>query len=166
MINGNSSVLRSCYRHGALPQARVAAPPPPPPEPEAPPPTRRFTDTTADRLTLLGPTLRVVGEIESEDAVVIAGSFEGQIVTTALCSDHRVGRGVGVGGGRECCPGWRTHGRRSRPRARWSSAATSRVHATLRAHTVAMAEGSAFDGEVHMAEGASPSAFREKRRTR
>jgi cytoskeletal protein CcmA (bactofilin family) len=140
-------------------------PPPSPPEPEAPLLTRRFTDTTADRLTLLGPGLRVVGEIESEDAVVIAGSFEGQVVTTALfritesgsVSGSVVAENAALGGG---------FTGDLEATGKVELAATALVHATLRAHTVAMAEGSAFDGEVHMAEGASPSAFREKRRTR
>ena len=141
------------------------APPPAPPEPAGPPPTRRFTDTSPDRLTLLGSTLRVVGEIESEDAVVIAGRFEGQIVTSALFRITESGFVSGSVLAENAAVGGELTGELEAS-GKVELAASSRVHATIRAHGIAMAEGSIFDGEVHMAEGASPSEFRERRRTR
>jgi cytoskeletal protein CcmA (bactofilin family) len=135
---------------------------PPPAEPPAPPPARRFTDAQPDRLTHLGSTLRIVGQIESEDALVIAGRFDGQAKTTGLL--HVTDSGMVEGAfeaGNAAIGGELTGSLQASGKVELR--ATARVHATLRAHGIAMAEGSVFDGEVHMAEGGSQLAFTERR---
>jgi cytoskeletal protein CcmA (bactofilin family) len=144
------------------------APPPPPPEPAvppAPPPERRFTDRVAQAVTILGPTLRLVGDIQSADSMEIAGSVEGKVSSKGLCHLRETGQISGRLSGTYVIVEGKVEGRIS-ARKKAELRGKAHVQADIHAETVAIADGCFFDGRIHMrgSGGGAQHAFEEKRR--
>jgi cytoskeletal protein CcmA (bactofilin family) len=140
------------------PAAPAAAPPQPPPE-------RRFTDRMAQAETVIGPGLRLVGEIRGGDSIEIGGVVEGRVATKSLCRVRSTGQLRGrLSAGFVIVEG-RIDGRIS-ARRKVELRGTAHVKSDIHAEGVAIAEGCFFDGRIHMAggEGAAQESFKEKRR--
>jgi len=137
-----------------------------PSEPAAP--ARRFTDTAGPPATVLGPTMRLDGEISGEDSVAIHGRVKGSITSEGLC---RIAAGAEFHGtlhARLAILEGRVDGR-VHSRGKTELGAEAQVTAEIEARTVAMADGCVFDGAIHMHrsdDGNTPGGaqtFTEKR---
>lgn len=144
---------------------RPAPPPPTPAAPPAPPPERRFTDRMAEPETVLGPGLRLVGEIRGGDSMEIGGTVEGRVATKGLCRIRATGRVQGRLSAAFVVAEGHIEGRIS-ARRKVELRSTARVKGDIEAQGVAMAEGTYFDGRIHMAGGedGAQESFQEKRR--
>lgn len=134
----------------------VAAPP------EAAP-GRRFTDTSAIA-TRLGPGLHVRGTITGSEPVAIAGTFEGPVDVEGLVHICEGARVVGQVTAHDAVVEGQLEGELV-VRGRVEMSAKARIRGEIAARTVAIAEGCAFDGRIHVGpEGAGgPTRFEEKR---
>jgi cytoskeletal protein CcmA (bactofilin family) len=135
---------------------------------EAPPdpPARRFTDAAQPVGTALG-TLSIKGELHSADSVVLAGCFEGSIVTEGFLG---IAEGATVKGrltARDVVVEGQVQARIV-AYGKVELRASARVQGDIEARGVALADGCFFDGRIHMrtgeGAGTQPLAFKEKRR--
>jgi cytoskeletal protein CcmA (bactofilin family) len=155
---------------------------PPPADPAHPATGRRFTDAHAPSDTAIGPGVRVNGALRGGGSVEVAGSFEGPIEIDGLLHVLESGRVVGSVTAAGAVIEGALEGRLA-VSGRLELSSTARVRADIEAPTVAIAEGSVFDGRVNMGglaeepEGAARTApvpgaapqsmtFREKRKHR
>jgi cytoskeletal protein CcmA (bactofilin family) len=144
---------------------RPAPQPPTPAQPPAPPPERRFTDRMSEPETIIGPGLRLVGEIRGADSIEIAGSVEGRVATKALCRIRATGRLLGRLSAAFVVAEGHVEGRIS-ARRKVELRGTAHVKGDVHAQGVAIAEGTYFDGRIHMTGGedGAQESFQEKRR--
>jgi cytoskeletal protein CcmA (bactofilin family) len=137
---------------------------PPAPLPEAP--SRRFTDAVDHGATVIGPGIRVKGELVAEGPVDLAGPFDGDVrvsahlrVRSGACITGRIEASSLVVEGEVNGP--------SVAAERIEIGASARVRADIRARVVAIADGAFFEGEVRMDDtgtDGAPITFTEKRR--
>jgi cytoskeletal protein CcmA (bactofilin family) len=138
------------------------------PEPTQSNPTRRFTDTVEKYTTVIGPGIKVRGELSGSDAVDVAGVLEGD---SQVDAHYRVREGARVVGRIEA-KALIVAGEVSGPELaaeKIEVGASGRVKASLNARVIAIAEGAVFDGGVHMRggeAGAGPTTFKEQRKPR
>jgi cytoskeletal protein CcmA (bactofilin family) len=132
----------------------------------SPPPTRRLTDVAQPAATVVGPGTRIRGDLWSEGSVEIAGTLEGDCEVSGLV---RVREGARLTGNLTAGSAV-VHGEiegRTLTAERVEIGGAARVHADIRAHRVAIADGGVFEGRVQMDDGAAPSdplTFKEKRK--
>jgi len=125
---------------------------------------RRFTDTDSP-VTVIGPGTRVRGDLTGEDAVEIRGGLEGDCRTSAHCL---VGEGARVLGSIEAA-GIAVAGEieaRVLAADKVEIRASARVHASVTARVVTIAEGAFYEGNVQMKgldAPAGPVLFKERR---
>ena len=126
---------------------------------------RRFTDTDSPA-TVIGPGTTVRGDLTGGDAVEIRGLLEGDCRTSAHCV---VGEGARVVGSIEAT-GIAVAGEieaRVLAAEKVEIRASARVHASVTARTVTIAEGAFYEGSVQMAGGrdasGGPVFFKERR---
>ncbi len=137
------------------------------PEPTETNQARRFTDSVEKYATVIGPSIKVRGELTGDDAVDVAGTLEGD---SRVESHYRVREGARVAGRIEATS-LVVAGEVSGPELvadKIEVGASGRVKAKLSARVVAIAEGALFDGSVHMRGevGSGPTTFREQRKPR
>lgn len=149
----------------------VAAPKPTvPPQAPTPTPGRRFTDKMSRSETRIGATMTLTGDIDGQDSVEVSGTLDGDISIDGLCHVGKAGRIMGrIRATHLLVEGAVDGDIRAERKVEFRS--TAKVRADVIAHTVAMAEGSQFDGRIHM-EGSSSggeagvhTSFQEKRRS-
>jgi cytoskeletal protein CcmA (bactofilin family) len=141
-----------------------------PPETPAPSAGRRFTDKMGRVETRIGPGMTLTGEIAGEDSVEVSGTLDGDLAIDGLCHVGKVGKIMGrVRATHLLVEGAIDGDIHAQRKVEFRS--TARVRADVVAHTVAMAEGSQFDGRIHM-EGSTAGgeaglhhSFQEKRRS-
>jgi cytoskeletal protein CcmA (bactofilin family) len=134
--------------------------------PEAPP-ARRFTDTAQGHVTVLGPGLKINGELTGAEALELVGRFHGPLSVEGLCHLHPTARVEGPVSAGDAV----IEGELMGPltvRGTVELRATARVWGDINAGTVALAEGCYFEGHIRMEAGArgGPTSFQEKRRPR
>jgi cytoskeletal protein CcmA (bactofilin family) len=139
------------------------------PQAPAPPPdaqSRRFTDAVDPHATVIGPGTRVKGELVADGPLELAGTLEGD---ARVGSHLRVRKGARVAGQLEAKSlviEGEVRGT-SIVADRVEIGASARVHSSIRARVVAIADGAFFEGEVRMDETGAPGTpitFTEKRR--
>ena len=134
--------------------------------PEAPP-ARRFTDTAQGHVTVLGPGLKIKGELTGAEALELVGRFHGPLSVEGLCHLHPTARVEGPVSAGDAV----IEGELMGPltvRGKVELRATARVWGDINAGTVALADGCYFEGHIHMKAraGGGPTSFQEKRRPR
>jgi cytoskeletal protein CcmA (bactofilin family) len=135
---------------------------PAPPSTPASSPSRRLTDTPSQYGTVIGPGLHFKGEVSGDDSIDLAGSLEGSARSTGLVRVRDSGRMVGdisaaslvVEGEVEAA---------TLEAERIEIGVSARVRATVRARSLAMAEGAFFEGNVDIEDSRTPTSFSEKR---
>lgn len=134
----------------------------PPPLPPSTP-ARRFTDGVQACETSIRRGLHVKGDLAAA-SLELAGSLEGSVVAQSLCHVREEGRVSGRITAGDVLVEGEVQGRII-ARGKVELRARARVRADIEATTVAIAEGSFFDGRIHMPSGlGSPGlAFQEKR---
>jgi cytoskeletal protein CcmA (bactofilin family) len=135
--------------------------------PAPPVPTRRFTDSVAYPETVLGGSMRLVGEIQGADSVRVAGVLEGKLSIRGLCHVGEGARVIGRVTATHVVVEGQVEGK-LHARRKVELRSTSKVEADIHAHAVAIADGCHFDGRIRMEGGEQDSAgqqsFQEKRR--
>ena len=126
---------------------------------------RRATDKVGDVETKIGPNLKIKGEIEGRDNVRLEGKFEGNAnigglffvgpqgdFKGELTADHVIIEGT--------CKGNVSAKKKIELRT------SAKFHGNIASNTIAIAEGSFFEGEIKMneTEGAKEFSFEEKRK--
>jgi cytoskeletal protein CcmA (bactofilin family) len=132
--------------------------------PEAPP-ARRFTDTAQGHVTVLGPSLKIKGELAGAEALEVVGRFDGPLSVEGLCHLHPTARVDGPVSAGDAV----IEGELKGPltvRGKVELRATARVWGDIKAGSVALAEGCYFEGHIHMEPDTrgGPTSFQEKRR--
>jgi len=146
----------------------TSAPPAGPDPAPAESPGRRITDAPGASTTVIAAGIRIRGELTGEDPVHLSGTLEGPSNVTALYCVREGARVVGE----ITAPSIVIEGDVSGQTLvaeRVEIGASARVHANLRARTVAIAEGAFFDGQVSMEGRDGPLvtfSFKEKRKAR
>jgi cytoskeletal protein CcmA (bactofilin family) len=135
------------------------------PSPPEAPPARRFTDTVRGHVTVLGPSLKITGELTGAEALEVVGRFHGPLSVEGLCHLHPTARVEGPVSAGDAVIEGELKGSLT-VRGTVELRATARVWGDINATSVAMAEGCYFEGHIHMktAAGAGPTSFQEKRR--
>ncbi len=140
-------------------------PPPPPPPPEPPRPARRFTDTTEGHTTFLGAGLRLVGDLKGGDSVVLGGVLEGNVAVEGLCHVRERARMSGAIRARQVLLEGEVEGRSIVADEKVELRSQAKVRADIQAASIAIAEGSFFEGQILMRTGgAGHLSFQEKRK--
>jgi len=138
------------------------------PSPPDDAPSRRFTDSVQGHLTVLRPRLRIKGELAGAEALELAGRFDGPLSVSGLCHLHETARVVGAVTAGDAVIEGELQGPLT-VRGKVELRSTARVRSTIRAESVALAEGCYFEGHIHMEAGSEshgPTSFQEKRRPR
>jgi cytoskeletal protein CcmA (bactofilin family) len=151
--------------------APVAAPKPTAvPQMPTPTPGRRFTDTMSRCETRIGATMTLTGDVDGGDSIEVCGTLDGDLSIDGLCHVGKDGRIMGrIHATHLLVEGAVDGDIRAERKVEFRS--TAKVRADVIAHTVAMAEGSQFDGRIHMEAGSSGgqagvhTSFQEKRRS-
>ncbi len=126
--------------------------------------SRRFTDQSGTSSTVIGKGIHVKGEITGSAPIEVWGSIEGKARTDG---QFWVREGGKVGGEIEATnivvEGQVEGTISAKERAELRS--NCKVKGDLTAKTVAIAEGSFFEGQVHMGESSTTQVgFKEKRK--
>ena len=125
--------------------------------------TRRFTDQTSTSSTVIGRGIHVEGEITGSAPIEVWGSIEGKAGTEGLFWVREGGKVDGEIAATNIVVEGEVEGTISaRDKAELRS--NCKVQGDLSAKTVAIAEGSFFEGRVHMGGGGAQQIFKEKRR--
>ena len=126
--------------------------------------TRRFTDQTSTASTVIGKGIHVKGEITGSAPIEVWGSIEGKAGTEGLFWVREGGEVHGEIAATNSVVEGSVEGMISaKDKAELRS--NCKVEGDLSAKTVAIAEGSFFEGRVHMGGGGSQQVFKEKRQT-
>ena len=142
--------------------------PPAPSEPPEPPPSRRFTDGAAPPATIVAPGIAIRGDIGGEDSLHLAGTIEGDVTIGGLLRISETGSVIGTISAQDVVVEGTVSGKIV-ARGKVEMRHLAKVSADVQAGTIAIAEGCALEGRVHM-EGGAGSAdqiapFRERRRS-
>lgn len=126
-------------------------------------PTRRFTDAVERTATVVGPGTHVRGDIETSDPVEIRGTVEGDCRVGASCIVREGARVVGsIEATSLLVAGEIEAGTLTAEKVEIRSSAS--VRGTIKARTVAIAEGALYEGDVQMHDPTSgPVLFQERR---
>lgn len=134
--------------------------PAPPTTPASP--SRRLTDTPSNFGTVIGPGLHIKGEISGDDSIDLAGTLEGTARSAGLVRVRESGRVAGdISAARLVVDGAVEAGTLEAERI--EVGVSARVRATVRARSMAMAEGAFFEGQVDIEDSGTPMSFSEKR---
>lgn len=129
--------------------------------------SRRFTDQSATSSTVIGKGIHVKGEITGSAPIEVWGSIQGKAGTEGLFWVRDGGRVGGEIAATNIVVEGQVEGTISaRDKAELRS--SCKVQGDLTAKTVAIAEGSFFEGRVHMGggKGSQPiTSFKEKRQS-
>jgi len=115
---------------------------------------------------MLGPGLRIKGDLTGTEALELAGEVQGSIKVEGLCHLHPTARVVGPVTAGDAV----VEGELKGPltvRGKLELRATARVVGDITAGSVALADGCFFEGHIHMEGGGGagqPTSFQEKRR--
>ena len=132
----------------------------PDPAPESP--SRRLTDAPIDSVTTIGAGICIKGEVSGDDAIDVVGTLEGSARVTGLVRVRSTGRVVGdIAASRLVIDGEVSAATLEAERI--EIGVSARVRATVRARSIAVAEGAFFEGNVDMAGPMTTSSFTEKR---
>lgn len=124
--------------------------------------TRRFTDQNSTSSTVIGKGIHVKGEITGSAPIEVWGSIEGKAGTEGLFWVREGGKVNGEIAATNIVVEGKVEGTISaKDKAELRS--NCKVQGDLSAKTVAIAEGSFFEGRVQMG-GGSQQVFKEKRR--
>ncbi len=126
--------------------------------------TRRFTDQTSTASTVIGKGIHVKGEITGSAPIEVWGSIEGKAGTEGLFWVREGGEVDGEIAATNIVVEGKVEGTISaKDKAELRS--NCKVQGDLSAKTVAIAEGSFFEGRVQMGGGGSQQVFKEKRQS-
>ena len=125
-------------------------------------PARRFTDQDADAGTRVDAGLKIKGTVTGSVPVDISGAVEGKIEAGALVWLREGGRIHGQVIADSVVIEGHLEGTVS-ARERVELRASCKVKGDIDAKTVAIAEGSFFEGRIRMGSG-GPTSFQEKRK--
>jgi cytoskeletal protein CcmA (bactofilin family) len=130
-------------------------------------PSRRFTDATPGRTTVIRSGLRIKGELTGAETLELAGDFDGPLRVDGLCHLLETGRIEGPVTAGDAVIEGELKGSLT-VRGKVELRATASVRGDISAASVALAEGCYFEGHIHMeaGEGGEPRSFQEKRRPR
>ena len=127
---------------------------------------RRFTDQSNATSTVIGKGIHVTGEIKGSAPIEVWGAIEGKAGTDGLFWVREGGRVGGEIEATNIVVEGHVDGTIS-AKEKAELRASCKVQGDLTAKTVAIAEGSFFEGQVHMSGGAGvqsgKSTFKEKR---
>ena len=126
---------------------------------------RRFTDTDTPTSTVIGKGIHVKGEFSGSAPIEIWGSIEGKARTEGLFWVREGGKVKGEVVATNVIVEGEVDGTIT-AREKAELRASCKVKGDLTAKTVAVAEGSFFEGSVHMGNDAqgSSASFKEKRK--
>jgi cytoskeletal protein CcmA (bactofilin family) len=130
-----------------------------------PAPTRRFTDSLERAATVVGPGTHLRGDIVTSDPVEIRGTVEGDCRVSAHCIVREGARVLGnIDATTLIVAGEVEAGTLTAEKVEIRASAS--VRATIKARTVAIADGALYEGDVQMLDAASaPTLFQERRST-
>lgn len=138
----------------------------PDPAPPAPQPKRRFTDAYETMDTVIGPQVRLQGDLKGATNLEIRGRFEGTAEIEGLVVLRKDGRYRGQLKTTSAVLEGTMEGT-IEATEKVELGATAQVTADIRARSVAIAEGSYFQGKVHMGDSqrntGSQHSFEERR---
>lgn len=123
-------------------------------------PSRRFTDQSSSPSTVIGKGIHVKGQITGSAPIEVWGSIEGKAGTEGLFWVREGGRVGGEIAATNVVVEGHVEGTIA-AKEKAELRASCKVQGDLSAKTVAIAEGSYFEGQVQMDGGASK--FKEKR---
>ena len=123
--------------------------------------TRRFTDQNSTASTVIGKGIHVKGEITGSAPIEVWGSIEGKAGTEGLFWVREGGKVDGEIAATNIVVEGKVDGTIS-AKEKAELRASCKVQGDLSAKTVAIAEGSYFEGRVHMGGGGT-QVFKEKR---
>ena len=127
---------------------------------------RRFTDQSSTASTVIGKGIHVKGEITGSAPIEVWGSIEGKAGTDGLFWVREGGQVGGEIAATNIVVEGQVDGTIS-AKEKAELRSNCKVEGDLTAKTVAIAEGSFFEGRVHMGGGGGKPqvSFKEKRRT-
>ena len=127
--------------------------------------SRRFTDTSNGNSTVIGQGIHVKGEITGPASIEVWGSLEGRAGTEGLLWVREGGKVDGEIAATNVVVEGQVEGS-IHAKERVELRSTCKVEGDLAAQTVAIAEGSYFEGKIQMSGGkggARAVTFKEKR---
>ncbi len=126
--------------------------------------SRRFTDRSGTASTVIGKGIHVKGQITGSAPIEVWGSIEGKAGTEGLFWVREGGKVGGEIAATNIVVEGRVEGTIS-AKEKAELRSNCKVEGDLTAKTVAIAEGSFFEGRVHMGGGGSSQkmSFKEKR---
>ncbi len=137
-------------------------------KPDAEPshPTRRFTDLSGEARTVIGPRMRVKGQLQGESNLEIQGTVEGVCKLQGLFTLRPGGLMVGDVFATHAVVEGELQGNINAAE-KVELRADCKVTGDIMARSVAVAEGSFFEGKINMTGAGTKSAvvFQEKRAT-
>lgn len=124
-----------------------------------------MTDIADGASTVIGRNIHVRGEITGDPSIEVWGKLSGEAETSGLCWVREGGKVEGEIRATHVAVEGVVEGRID-ARERVELRAASRVKGDIIAKSLAIADGSFFQGKVHMRDGREPQAthFQEKRR--
>jgi cytoskeletal protein CcmA (bactofilin family) len=129
----------------------------------SPPPTsRRFTDPHEPRTTIpKGVSVR--GEIAGTESVELRGALQGPLTTEGFCHVHETGSLTGPLTAADVLVEGVMEGDITAT-GKVELGARARVKAEIRARAIAIADGCAFEGQIHMDGADAEVRFQERRK--
>ena len=126
--------------------------------------SRRFTDQSGTASTVIGKGIHVKGEITGSAPIEVWGSIEGKAGTEGLFWVREGGKVSGEIAATNIVVEGQVDGTIS-AKDKAELRASCKVQGDVTAKTVAIAEGSFFEGRVHMrGSSEAPKGFKEKRK--
>lgn len=127
--------------------------------------SRRFTDQSGNASTVIGKGIHVKGEITGSAPIEVWGSIEGKAGTEGLFWVREGGQVGGEIAATNIVVEGKVEGTIS-AKEKAELRSNCKVEGDLTAKTVAIAEGSFFEGRVHMGgkDGSKQVSFKEKRK--
>ena len=125
--------------------------------------SRRMTDQAGTSSTVIGKGIHVKGEITGSAPIEVWGSIEGKAGTEGLFWVREGGEVGGEIAATNIVVEGRVDGTIS-AKEKAELRSNCKVEGDLTAKTVAIAEGSFFEGKVHMGGSKSQISFKEKRK--
>ena len=115
--------------------------------------------------TVIGPGVRLKGDLTGDDSIDLAGTLEGSARSSGLVRVRDSARMVGdLSAARLLVEGEVETATLKAERI--EIGVSARVRATVRARSLAMAEGALFEGNVDIEDASTPTSFSEKRENR
>jgi cytoskeletal protein CcmA (bactofilin family) len=123
---------------------------------------RRIRDQAGGPTTFLAPSTRIVGSLSGSGPFVFCGSVEGDCDIDGPVTLAESGRWQGTLRATDVIVAGTVDGDVVASQ-RVEISGTARVHGSLSGHTIAIEVGAVIEGDIKVASGAAPVAFREKR---